>query len=222
CGFNCIFSGDKRKEVSDWCIIKGIVLLPYEKPTCSPDNAEIFRKTNRPVIFSFRDTEDEKLIKKITSPVYIGTDFISNNTNQYIAGTLSQGYIDPVSNNIDIISETEITVGEFQTIPFTDCTEQQDDRISFVNLWHNSNIIAKKIYIGKNTEFRKSSVLVSRFQTDENTWEILFSSNEYIPNLCIITEDEISKNNFDIFPGETVKVTFTNISGEPDFQLKTV
>lgn len=221
-GFNCIFTNDSRQEIKDYCVIKGLLLLPFEMPNCNAEDIPKFRKTGKKIILSSDCIDDDLNVRKYFEPIYVGNDFIANNTNNYIGGTLSLGYLNPVSGSCDIISEEKITVREFETVSYTGMPKEKEKEIAFANLWMGKNIIAKNIVYGKNTSFKKADIMLSKFQIDENTWEILFTSKDFVPNLNIITENQISDNNFSIFPGETVCITFFNISGEPEFSLKTL
>lgn len=221
-GINCIFTNDRREEIKDFCVIKGLCLLPFDIPNCKKDDIELYRKNNKNIILSYSDIDQNFELKKKLSPIFTGKDFITNNTDIYIYGTLSIGHLDPLNNNINIISEEEISVSEFQNHIFPEIPAPKDDEITFANVWSQKNIIAKYIKYGKNVRFSKANVIITRFQINENTWEILFSSNEFIPALKIDTEDHIDMNNFSIFPGETVPVIFSNIKDTPQFTIKTV
>lgn len=221
-GFNCIFTNDSRQEIRDYCVIKGLLLLPFEVPNCNTEEIPMFRKTGKKIILSSDCIDEDFSVRKYFEPIYVGNDFIANNTNNYISGTLSLGYLSPISGNCDIISEEKITVREFETLSYKGMPQKKENEIAFANLWIGRNIIAKNIVYSKNTSFRKADIMLSKFQIDETTWEILFTSKDFVPNLNIITENQISDNNFSIFPGETVCITFFNISEEPEFSLKTL
>ncbi len=218
-GINTIYTNDRRREVIDFCNLKGIFLLPYKVPTCKISQTENFRKEKKIIIYDFKDIEDPILLKKLLKPVYVGKDFISNNTNQYVYGVLKQGVIYPELNKIEVLKEENIRLEEFSTAEYEPIGENDPNLIEFSCLYGDDNIIAKHIEVGDNVRCTGEQILVSRFQLSESVWEVIFSANEFVPNLHIETEHNISDNDFSIFPGETVRVSFTGITDAPEFKL---
>ena len=215
-GFNTLFTNDRRKEIIDYCIIKGIVLLPYQAPNCTFDKIEDFRKNRKDIIIDYNEIDDVYKFQKVLKPVYVGECFISNNSEKYIHGTLKQGILEIEGNNLDLFNEEKISMPEFSNIDIL--PPPPSEEISFSCLYGGENIIDKKLYV--NTEnILGGNLLVSKFQLNETTWEVIFSSNEYIQGLHIETDQEISINNFDIFPGETVEVIFSFVTDQPDFKV---
>ncbi|MBQ7258185.1 MAG: hypothetical protein IJS60_10905 [Abditibacteriota bacterium] len=220
-GINTVYTNDRRREIVDFCNLKGIFLLFYQAPTCKINQTESFRKEKKTIIYDFKEIKDPFVLKKLLKPVYVGCDFISNNTNQYVYGVLKQGVIYPDVNEIEVLREEKIRLEEFSTAEYEPIGDCDTNLIKFSCLYSDDNIVAKHIEIGDNVRCTGEQILVSRFQLSESVWEVILSSNEFIPNLHIETEQNISDNDFSIFPGETVRVTFTGITDGLDFKLTT-
>ena len=218
-GINTIYTNDRRKEVVDFSTLKGIFLMPFEAPNCSIEKTEKYRKENRKIIYDYNVFSQPFLIKKYLKPIYVGYDFISNNTSDYLYATLKQGVLDPEYNEIKVFKEENIKLNEFSRFKYEPINNNDSNLIEFACLYSGENIIGKYLIIGEDENINPGNILLSKFKISESVWKIIFTSNEFVPNLHIDTYHNITDNDFSIFPGETVQVTFSGITDEPKFKL---
>ena len=151
----------------------------------------------------------------------MGNDFVTNNTDTYISGIIKQGIFNPETQDVTVTQENPIILEEFSTRDINPIPTADDNEIGFSCLYCDENIIAKKLIIDTNAKLSGGNIFISRFQLTENIWEIVFGTNEFVPHLHIETEHEISDNDFSLFPGESVHITFYGVKDNPEFKLTT-